>query len=163
MKSGGTSKLNNKGVWRPSPDPLIDLDSTPGAIKNKKQRLTPRRPKVLPKAPIDQPEHNLDNESVVQLLVDCIREAANRRQVIIVTHNPNLAVVCDADQIVWTFIDIADGNRFSFTSGAIDNYEMNRNAFDVLEGSYRAFDNCQRKYHKPDVNARGAMSMPILR
>src|SRR5690606_28491755 len=43
---------------------------------------------------IDQPEHNLDNESVVRLLVDCIRKARARRQVLIVTHNPNLAVFC---------------------------------------------------------------------
>lgn len=40
---------------------------------------------------IDQPEQNLDNESVVKLLVDCIRQARARRQVIIVTHNPDLA------------------------------------------------------------------------
>ncbi len=95
---------------------------------------------------IDQPEHNLDNESVVKLLVDCIREATTRRQVIIVTHNPNLAVVCDADQIVCTSIDIADRNRFSLTSGAIEDYEMNTKTVNILEGTYRAFDNRQRKY-----------------
>jgi ABC-type lipoprotein export system ATPase subunit len=58
---------------------------------------------------IDQPEQNLDNESVVKLLVDCIRRARARRQVIIVTHNPNLAIVCDADQIIYSRIDKAHG------------------------------------------------------
>ena len=45
---------------------------------------------------IDQPEHNLDNQTVYDVLVPCIKEAKKRRQIIIVTHNPNLAVVCDA-------------------------------------------------------------------
>lgn len=49
---------------------------------------------------IDQPEENLDNQTVFDLLVPCITEARQRRQVLIVTHNPNLAVVCDADQVI---------------------------------------------------------------
>ncbi|WP_164217131.1 hypothetical protein [Virgibacillus sp. YIM 98842] len=43
---------------------------------------------------IDQPEDNLDNESVFNQLVLCIVEAKKRRQIIIVTHNPNIAVAC---------------------------------------------------------------------
>ena len=45
---------------------------------------------------LDQPEENLDNETVVSLLVPVLTEAKKRRQIIMVTHNPNLAVVCDA-------------------------------------------------------------------
>jgi ABC-type lipoprotein export system ATPase subunit len=100
---------------------------------------------------IDQPEQNLDNESVVQLLVDCIRRAAARRQVVIVTHNPNLAVVCDADQIVRIYIDKGNGNRISYESGAIEDNPINKAAVDVLEGTYRAFDNRRKKYHKPEA------------
>jgi ABC-type lipoprotein export system ATPase subunit len=98
---------------------------------------------------IDQPEQNLDNESVVTLLVDCIRRARARRQVIIVTHNPNLAVVCDADQIVYSRIDKAHGHRITYTAGAIEDYPINKLAVDVLEGTYKAFSNRGRKYHKP--------------
>lgn len=98
---------------------------------------------------IDQPEHNLDNESVVQLLVDCIRQARARRQVMIVTHNPNLAVVCDADQIIYCHIDKTDGHRIKYTSGAIEDNPINKKTVDVLEGTYRAFDNRRKKYHKP--------------
>jgi ABC-type lipoprotein export system ATPase subunit len=98
---------------------------------------------------IDQPEQNLDNESVVKLLVGCIRKATARRQVIIVTHNPNPAVVCDADQLICIRIDKADGNRISFSSGAIEDNPINRATVDVLEGTYPAFDNRRRKYHKP--------------
>jgi ABC-type lipoprotein export system ATPase subunit len=44
---------------------------------------------------VDQPEGNLDNHTVAKVLVNCIKEARTRRQVFMVTHNPNLAVVCD--------------------------------------------------------------------
>ncbi len=99
---------------------------------------------------IDQPEQNLDNESVVKLLVGCIRKATDRRQVIIVTHNPNLAVVCDADQLICMSIDKSGGNRIKFSSGAIEDNLINRTAVDVLEGTYPAFDNRRKKYHKPN-------------
>jgi len=48
---------------------------------------------------IDQPEENLDNQTVFRTLVPCIKDAKKRRQIIMATHNPNLAVVCDAEQI----------------------------------------------------------------
>ena len=84
---------------------------------------------------IDQPEQNLDNESVVQLLVDCIRvgQRARSSRYIAVTHNPNLAVVCDADQIVRTYIDKGNGNQISYESGAIEDNPINKTAVDVLE------------------------------
>ena len=49
---------------------------------------------------LDQPEENLDNETIVSLLVPVLTEAKQKRQIIMVTHNPNLAVVCDAEQII---------------------------------------------------------------
>ena len=101
---------------------------------------------------IDQPEHNLDNESVVRLLVDCIRKARARRQVMIVTHNPNLAVYCDADQIICCRIDKSDGNKIEYTTGAIEDYDINAFAVNVLEGTYPAFDNRRRKYHQPQTS-----------
>ena len=49
---------------------------------------------------IDQPEGNLDSASVFRQLVPYIVEAKKRRQVILVTHNPNLVVATDAEQII---------------------------------------------------------------
>ena len=49
---------------------------------------------------LDQPEENLDNETIVSLLVPVLTEAKQKRQIIMVTHNPNLAIVCDAEQII---------------------------------------------------------------
>jgi len=95
---------------------------------------------------IDQPEENLDNESIYRILVPCIKQAKERRQVIIVTHNPNLAVVCDADQVVYCKIDKAGGNRITYTTGAIENPVINQHIVDVLEGTRPAFDLRDAKY-----------------
>ncbi len=96
---------------------------------------------------IDQPEHNLDNQTVYQLLVAAIREAKKVRQVIIVTHNPNLAVVCDAEQIICSSMDKQIGNRIAYTSGSIENNQINRQIVDILEGTRPAFDNRKLKYY----------------
>ena len=50
---------------------------------------------------MDQPEENLDNQTVVRTLVPCMKEAKKHRQIVMVTHNPNLAVVCDAEQVIY--------------------------------------------------------------
>lgn len=95
---------------------------------------------------IDQPEENLDNESVYKYLVSFIRHAKKKRQIIIVTHNPNLAVVCDADQVIRMNIDKQNKNTVTFVSGAIENPIINKHIVDVLEGTYPAFHNRDCKY-----------------
>ena len=95
---------------------------------------------------IDQPEGNLDNHTVAKILVDCIREARKRRQVFIVTHNPNLAVVCDADQVIYASMDKADGNAITYTSGALENPVITKHVTDVLEGTRWAFGVRGEKY-----------------
>lgn len=95
---------------------------------------------------IDQPEENLDNQTVYDLLVPCIKDARQRRQIIIVTHNPNLAVVCDADQIVHADLDKANNYTMSYTSGAIENPVINKAIVDILEGTMPAFKNRDLKY-----------------
>ncbi len=96
---------------------------------------------------IDQPEDNLDNQTVYDMLVACLREARSRRQVIIVTHNPNLAVVCDADQIIHSHIDKQNNlNKVTYTSGSIENPATNLLSITVLEGTRPAFVHRERKY-----------------
>lgn len=95
---------------------------------------------------IDQPEENLDNETVYNTLVPCLLEARKRRQVIVVTHNPNLAVVCDADQIIHAQIDKQHGNKVTYTTGALENPKMNLFSITVLEGTRPAFDQRDSKY-----------------
>ncbi|MEH7154706.1 TrlF family AAA-like ATPase [Neobacillus drentensis] len=95
---------------------------------------------------IDQPEENLDNQSVYELLVPCIKEAKLRRQIIIVTHNPNLATVCDSEQIIYSHMNKIENNKISYITGAIENDEINKKIVDILEGTWPAFDNRSSKY-----------------
>lgn len=95
---------------------------------------------------IDQPEGNLDNHTVFKVLVDCIKEARKYRQVIIVTHNPNLAVVCDADQVIYAKMDKEDGNRITYSSGSLENPRTSKHVTDVLEGTLKAFGVREAKY-----------------
>ncbi len=99
---------------------------------------------------IDQPEGNLDNHTVAKVLVQCIKEARKRRQVFIVTHNPNLAVVCDADQVVHASMDKINGNAISYESGSLENPAMTRHVTDVLEGTRWAFSVRGAKYEVGD-------------
>lgn len=96
---------------------------------------------------LDQPEENLDNETVVSLLVPVLNEAKKSRQIIMVTHNPNLAVVCDAEQIIYATFDRKNGARISYQSGSIEDGIINRAVVDVLEGTKFAFNNRGQKYH----------------
>ena len=95
---------------------------------------------------IDQPEHNLDSESIYKLLLPCVRKAKKKRQLFMVTHNPNLAVVCDAEQIIYSEIDKNNGNLVTYMSGAIENSEIKKKVIDVLEGTRPAFNNRETKY-----------------
>lgn len=101
---------------------------------------------------IDQPEENLDNQSVYNILVPFIKEAKSRRQVIIVTHNPNLAVVCDSEQIINISIDKTNKNTISILSGAIESIDINRAIVEILEGTLPAFENRARKYEVTKKN-----------
>jgi len=94
---------------------------------------------------IDQPEENLDNQTIYKVLVTCIKTAKQRRQVIMVTHNPNLAVVCDAEQIIYAACDKVN-KRFTYVSGAIESPEIKARVVEILEGTEPAFVNRQRKY-----------------
>jgi ABC-type lipoprotein export system ATPase subunit len=95
---------------------------------------------------VDQPEENLDNHTVFRLLIPVIKDVKKRRQLIMVTHSPNIAVVCDAEQIIHAHIDRSDGNRVLYTMGAIEAPELNLHAINVLEGTRPAFDNRGSKY-----------------
>jgi ABC-type Mn2+/Zn2+ transport system ATPase subunit len=72
------------------------------------------------KAPliVDQPEDNLDSEFIYKTLVPVIRAAKERRQVIVVTHNANIAVLGDAEQIV--VLKATNDKATITTRGSID-------------------------------------------
>lgn len=98
---------------------------------------------------LDQPDENLDNRTVKDVLVPALKEAAQRRQVIVVTHNANVAVVADADQVI---VAEREDDAFNYSTGSIENRSINRKIVDVLEGSWPAYDNRKAKYIPLDLH-----------
>lgn len=94
---------------------------------------------------IDQPEDNLDNQSVFKKLVPCVIEAKKNRQVILITHNPNLALACDSDLVIYCEKD-QKANEIRYVSGAIEDNYIREKMIDILEGTMPAFDLRADKY-----------------
>lgn len=97
---------------------------------------------------IDQPEENLDPKSVFEELVPLFVQAKTHRQVIMVTHNANLVINTDADQII-----IAEAGQhrpgslptISYKSGGLENEEIRRSVCEILEGGEDAFQERARR------------------
>jgi energy-coupling factor transporter ATP-binding protein EcfA2 len=97
---------------------------------------------------IDQPEENLDPKSVFDELVERFREARGRRQVIIVTHNANLVVNTDADQVI---VASAGPHRsddlpeITYQGGGLEDPGIRREVCEILEGGQQAFTERARR------------------
>lgn len=79
-------------------------------------------------------------------MVPFIQAAKKRRQIILVTHNPNLAVVADSDQIVHVKINKEERNLVEVKSGGIENTEINDSIVTILEGTMLSFRKRDEKY-----------------
>ncbi|MED4765872.1 hypothetical protein P9503_21615 [Brevibacillus laterosporus] len=92
---------------------------------------------------LDQPEDNLDNRFISNELITAFRKAKEKRQIIIATHNANLVVNADAEQIV-----VADfiNNSIVYTSGSIENNHLRKEVAGLLEGGEEAFKQRENKY-----------------
>ncbi|MNJ64109.1 hypothetical protein D3C77_600500 [compost metagenome] len=97
---------------------------------------------------IDQPEENLDPKSIYNDLVPLFMAAKSTRQVIMVTHNANLVVNTDADQII-----IAEcgphGNGqlppITYLSGGLEDRLIRERVCEILEGGETAFKERARR------------------
>lgn len=113
---------------------------------------------------IDQPEDDLDNQSIYTNLRSFIKEAKCRRQIIIVTHNANIALGADAEELIIANQHGA-GNKnrsakFEYRSGSIENNVQNQepseyyldqcsiqeHACRILEGGREALERRRKKY-----------------
>lgn len=93
---------------------------------------------------IDQPEDNLDSEFIFKTLVATLRRIKERRQVIVVTHNANIAVLGDAELILPLR---STHERSVITSrGSIDKPETKEISCTILEGGKVAFQRRQEMY-----------------
>ena len=103
-----------------------------------------RRPLI-----IDQPEENLDPRSVYAELVPFFRDTAKRRQIIMVTHNANLVVNTDSDQVI-----VAESQRMSpialpriwYAAGGLEDPMIRSHVCLLLEGGEEAFRKRGQRY-----------------
>jgi hypothetical protein len=98
---------------------------------------------------IDQPEDNLDPESVYSILVPYFLEAKRRRQIIMITHNPNLVVGTDSDQVIVASIKEKTVNqlpKFNYIAGGLENPEIVKKVCSILEGGKMAFLKREHRY-----------------
>jgi ABC-type Mn2+/Zn2+ transport system ATPase subunit len=102
---------------------------------------------------VDQPDENLDNESIYALLTAYFKAAKARRQIILITHNPNLVVNSDSEQIIVATAERrGDGlPHITYTSGALehtsaDGTGIREQVCRILEGGTDAFRKRERRY-----------------
>jgi ABC-type cobalamin/Fe3+-siderophores transport system ATPase subunit len=87
---------------------------------------------------IDQPEDNLDSEFIYKTLVGNLRSIKETRQVIIVTHNANLAILGDSELLIP--LKSSRENTTIIDRGSIDNKYTKSIACNILEGGKKAFE-----------------------
>jgi ABC-type cobalamin/Fe3+-siderophores transport system ATPase subunit len=113
---------------------------------------------------IDQPEDNLDNRAIYTRLVKFLRDKKKNRQIILVTHNPNLVVGADAEEVI---VANQSGEsrgenrryRFEYVSGSLEcsfrdetetailySRGIREHVCEVLEGGVEAFKEREEKY-----------------
>jgi DNA repair ATPase RecN len=94
---------------------------------------------------VDQPEDNLDNAFVFETIVKSIAEVKGRRQLIFVTHNPNIPVLGDAGRV---FALRSTGRAATVANaGTVD--DVAPEIMTILEGGRAAFEARRRRYGRP--------------
>jgi predicted ATP-dependent endonuclease of OLD family len=114
---------------------------------------------------IDQPEDDLDNRAIYNELAAYLKKKKKERQIILVTHNPNIAVGADSELIIvanqngLTTKNLND-KKFQYKSGSLENTKLKNDSIEyildsqgikehvceILEGGNEAFKQRERKY-----------------
>jgi len=94
---------------------------------------------------IDQPEDNLDNRLIGQVLADILGALKEKRQIIVCTHNPNIVVSGDAEQVI-VLNAISDRKAKVEKHGSIDNEDIVQSVIEIMEGGRDAFRVRQHRY-----------------
>ena len=114
---------------------------------------------------IDQPEDSLDNRAIYHELVAYIKRKKKERQIILVTHNSNVVVSADAENVIVANQEGADtpnlgGLKFQYINGALEDTKqrdekaeyilssqgIREHICDILEGGRVAFEKREQKY-----------------
>lgn len=92
---------------------------------------------------LDQPEDDLDNTVIYELLVTTLRQVKTKRQVIVVTHNPNIVVHGDAEYVL--SLGAVNGQTHVVCKGGLQDQKVREEICRVMEGGEEAF---RKRYHR---------------
>jgi len=92
---------------------------------------------------IDQPEDDLDNQTIYNDVIKVLKELKNTSQFIFATHNPNIPVLGDCEQVVSCRYD---SNIIETSHGSIDDETIRKEIVNIMEGGKEAFNNRKRIY-----------------
>lgn len=98
---------------------------------------------------LDQPEDDLDNRLIYDLIVQQIRQMKVRRQVIVITHNPNIVVNGDAEQVIQ--LDYRGGQCVVAAEGPLQSRAIRDAVCRVMEGGLEAF---RKRYQRLSPRGR---------
>ena len=100
---------------------------------------------------LDQPEDDLDNTLIYELLVSSLRATKIKRQVIVVTHNPNIVVHGDAELVL--SLKAAKGQSSIDCQGGLQERDVRDVICSVMEGGREAFESRYKRIIPPGSSA----------
>jgi len=93
---------------------------------------------------LDQPEDHLDNNFIANGLVDLMKKLKLERQIIVATHNANLVVGADSEQVIIANFNQSDKK---YMSGSLENPTIQEAIIKILEGGTTAFEKRMKRYN----------------
>lgn len=92
---------------------------------------------------IDQPEDDLDNQTIYDDVIKLLRKLKPSTQFIFATHNANIPVLGDAEQVVCCHYE---DQKTTVTLGSIDNKKIQQQIVSIMEGGKEAFEKRKQVY-----------------
>ena len=92
---------------------------------------------------LDQPEDDLDNQLIYDLIVNQLREVKRRRQVIVVTHNANIVVNGDSELVVC--LSVHTGSTHKECDDSLQESLVREKICEIMEGGSKAFEQRYRR------------------
>ena len=97
---------------------------------------------------LDQPEDDLDNKLIYDLIVRQLRETKTKRQVIVVTHNANIVVNGNAEMVLP--LEVVRGQTYVQQPASIQQRNVREYICNILEGGEKAFEQRYKRIHLGD-------------
>lgn len=97
---------------------------------------------------LDQPEDDLDSRAISNTVVDFLNDQKKTRQIIIATHNANLVVCGDSENVLVSNKTGGNNPDFHYKNGSIEDEYVNAEILEILEGGVEAFEKRRKKIGK---------------